>query len=215
MTFATRSSSATAAAAALCAALALCPRLAHADCSTDMDCKGQRVCVQGQCVDPPPGSAATIAAPATAAPALPPSAHGLVYVDTSTQTAPPPGEAQWHYAHPGMRGWGIGLFVLGVVLDVAGTATYFGGSSAESSYCGSGNSGSARRQRRARRRGPPRSRFDRDAHGHPSVGLGQLHGARPRFETRSPAARLSVRGPDEDRDERGALRELLKRSRRT
>jgi hypothetical protein len=40
-----------------------------------------------------------------------------------------------------MRGWGIGLFVLGVVLDVAGAITYAAGSSAESTYCGTGNSG--------------------------------------------------------------------------
>ncbi len=71
-----------------------------------------------------------------------------MYVDTSTPTAPPPvayapgpAETQWHYAHPGMRGWGIGLFVLGVALDLAGTITHIAGENAESTYCGTGNSG--------------------------------------------------------------------------
>jgi hypothetical protein len=40
-----------------------------------------------------------------------------------------------------MRGWGIGLFVLGVALDLAGTITHIAGENAESTYCGTGNSG--------------------------------------------------------------------------
>lgn len=151
-----RSPHSAAVAAAVLSALALSPRLAHADCSKDTDCKGSRVCVQGQCVNPPPGSAATVAPPAAApvaataaAPAPPPPQRGIVYMDTSQPTPPPPPVAypaapvgpQWHYAHPGMRGAGIGLFVFGLVLDLAGTITYVAGSNAESTYCGTGNSG--------------------------------------------------------------------------
>jgi hypothetical protein len=48
---------------------------------------------------------------------------------------------QLRLAHPALHGWGIGLFVFGAVLDLAGTITFVAGSSAESTYCGTGNSG--------------------------------------------------------------------------
>jgi hypothetical protein len=40
-----------------------------------------------------------------------------------------------------MRKAGIGLFITGAVLDLAGTITYVAGSSAESADCPTGNSG--------------------------------------------------------------------------
>jgi hypothetical protein len=45
------------------------------------------------------------------------------------------------YRHPALRGWGIGLFILGTVLDAAGTIAYVAGASAESTYSGTTNSG--------------------------------------------------------------------------
>jgi hypothetical protein len=44
------------------------------------------------------------------------------------------------YAHPALHGWGVGLTVLGLVLDLAGTITYAAGSAAESKYCNTSTS---------------------------------------------------------------------------
>jgi hypothetical protein len=121
----------------LCCSLAL-PRLASADGTKDTDCKGDRVCVQGQCADPAPSSVQT------PAPVAPPQ----IYVQPGAPVAPPPMYApypyvyavpQWHYAHPAMRWLGIALFITGAVVDVAGTVVY---SAAASSTCSPGGPGS-------------------------------------------------------------------------
>jgi hypothetical protein len=70
----------------LVAAAALGARPAVA-CSSDVDCKGNRICQAGTCVEPAPGSAANVApvaAPAAAprAPVGPTDATSSVYVNT-------------------------------------------------------------------------------------------------------------------------------------
>jgi hypothetical protein len=46
---------------------------------------------------------------------------------------------QWHYARPGLRRAGIGLFITGAVLDLAGTITYAIGSARDSATCAPGD----------------------------------------------------------------------------
>jgi hypothetical protein len=55
---------------------AAAPAAAEAGCQYDTQCKGDRVCVSGECVDPAPSTAVpSAAAPAAAGPALPATAQ--------------------------------------------------------------------------------------------------------------------------------------------
>jgi len=124
----------------LCCSLVAFTRLASADCAKDTDCKGDRVCVQGQCTAPAPSSVQT---PAPAAPAQ-------IYVQPAGPVALQPmyapypymyAEPQWHYAHPAMRWVGIGLFIAGAAVDIGGTATYSAGASSTCEPGGPGSGG--------------------------------------------------------------------------
>ena len=79
---------------ALCAALvALSPGAAAAQCRADVECKGDRICVNGECRDPapaarpqPPPPPPPDDAPVLPSPPPPPSSEG----DTSAPLPPPP-----------------------------------------------------------------------------------------------------------------------------
>jgi hypothetical protein len=84
---------------------------ARADCSKDTDCKGDRVCNAGVCVEGAPSTAPAAPPPVATAPAV------IVM----------PAAPQSQMASRKTRNAGIGLFIAGLVMDAAGTALYVGG----------------------------------------------------------------------------------------
>ncbi len=81
---------------------------ARAECTTDIECKGDRICVEGSCVDPP---AKEVAPPAPAPPSVSPapaqsSASGGAATEQTTTSAS---------AAPRMERRSQGLFVAGIV----------------------------------------------------------------------------------------------------
>jgi hypothetical protein len=69
----------------------VCSTLAHAQCTKDIDCKGDRVCEGGQCTSPVP--VAPPAAPPDAAPGAPVDGEPVTLDESPTaegQPAPPP-----------------------------------------------------------------------------------------------------------------------------
>jgi hypothetical protein len=123
------------------------PRLARAGCENDTQCKGDRICVEGRCVDAAPakctrdtdcsgnlvctaGHCAGPSAPSAPAPApaaAPASAPAPFVINVGAQQGVQPGPyyapralQDWHYRSAGMRRAGIGLFIAGMVLDAVG-----------------------------------------------------------------------------------------------
>ena len=80
-------------------------RDARAECTTDLECKGDRICVEGSCVDPPAKEVAPPASTASPAPAQL-SEHGGAATE-QTMTPPSP--------QPRMVRRSQGLFVAGIV----------------------------------------------------------------------------------------------------
>ena len=116
------------------AAMISASTLARADCTKDTDCKGDRVCTAGACVDP---ASPKVQTPDDTAQPVPPVVASL------PPPAPPPAPvvaspaapAQRTQSRPqretGTRDTGVGLFVGGLVLDAIGAGMYYGGSRAK------------------------------------------------------------------------------------
>jgi len=87
-------------------------REARAECTTDMECKGDRICVEGSCVDPP----AKEVAPTAAAPApLPPPSSPAAAQSSDYGGASPEPTTMSASAPPRMERRSQGLFVAGIV----------------------------------------------------------------------------------------------------
>ena len=72
-------------------AVLLSASLSHAQCTKDVDCKGERICQDGNCVAPPPGAAAPPPAASSETTPAPPAAPGA-----APATAPlPPAAASY------------------------------------------------------------------------------------------------------------------------
>jgi hypothetical protein len=129
------------------AALGICllfASSAHAQCSKDVDCKGDRVCEEGACVSPPaaaaalppappaPSGAAPVAgaAPAPAAAAAPAAAPAPLAPVASTFVAPPVPTTQRH--NSGMMAVGIVMVSIGPIALLAAMVTSFNKADCES-----------------------------------------------------------------------------------
>lgn len=90
---------------------------AHAQCAKDTDCKGDRVCEQGQCVNPPPVEALPPPPPApeAAAPAVPapeaaaPARSGAPVLDGEPLADEQPTPRSYHRRSPALMTTGIVL----------------------------------------------------------------------------------------------------------
>ncbi|MBX3213703.1 MAG: hypothetical protein KF850_16815 [Labilithrix sp.] len=110
-------------------------REARAECTTDIECKGERICVEGVCVDPP----ATEVAPAPPTTIVDPPATEVAPAPPPTMIAEPPAPpsdetpAEARRAAPRMERRSTGLFVAGIVslalVPVAGTVAFWGAAS--------------------------------------------------------------------------------------
>ena len=113
--------------------------LARADCTKDTDCKGDRVCTAGVCVEPASPIVRTLPDD-TAQPAAPVIVSQPTPSPAPVVASPAPPQKQTIRRAPGagMRGTGIGLFVTGLLLDLVGGGMYIGGTQARCS-ASSGN----------------------------------------------------------------------------
>lgn len=105
--------------------------LSHAQCTKDVDCKGERICQEGQCTEPPlaaeaPASApeVTTAAPeagATVAPADPAQTAAAPPATLAREPEPLPDDLQSSPPAPTYKRRSRGLFAGGIVMVSLGT----------------------------------------------------------------------------------------------
>ena len=97
--------------------------VARAQCATDQECKGERICEAGQCVAPPVGAAPAVAAP-TATPAPGPAKAAIDRERFFEEPADDkPRKVKKRIGNPGLMIGGIVLASAAPIVLVAGVAT--------------------------------------------------------------------------------------------
>ena len=114
----------------------MCGAHAHAQCTMDRECKRDRICENGSCVDPSPAAPPVTTAPKPQASAAPPTATPV----RATPRSPPPSPPKQPQLVPhseDMVAAGIGSVALAGVGFIVAVGSFF-----EEAGCGAGNIGS-------------------------------------------------------------------------
>lgn len=108
--------------------------LARGECTKDTDCKGDRVCTAGACVDPAPAAVRTPADTSWEV-ELPPvvaqQTPAPVVASPTPKSSQTRARGHAHDVGARTRSAGTGIFVVGLLLDAGGAGMYWGGSRAK------------------------------------------------------------------------------------